>query len=174
MSSAGESARQIIKWLDLKPHPEGGFFTETYRCHDTVPAEALPRRYSGNRNLGTAIYFLLTSRDVSLFHRLQTDEIWHFYDGSPLILHFLHKNGIYETHKLGVDIDQAERPQIAALRGSWFGATVARKESFSLVGCTTAPGFDFADFELAERRQLLAIYPQHADIIKKLTPAPDQ
>ena len=166
------TADNIIRALNLTPHPEGGYFKETYRADETIAANSLPDRFGGGRRLGTAIFFLLTSRDVSCFHRIKADEIWHFYFGCPLLLHILQKNGSYRTITLGTAFDRGETPQATVLQGDWFGATVVNKEDFALVGCTTAPGFDFADFELADRQQLTRDYPRQIEIIKKLKPSP--
>lgn len=163
-------ATTIIKKLGLTPHPEGGYFKETYRSTEAITAASLPKRFGGDRSLGAAIYFLLKSRDVSCFHRIKADEIWLFHRGSALTLHLLYENGRYQTVSLGLDFDKEERPQVLVPQGVWFGATVDIADSFSLVSCTTFPGFDFDDFELADRRQLLQAYPQHANIINKLTP----
>jgi uncharacterized protein len=166
------TTKDIIDALSMAPHPEGGYFKETYRSDETIDANSLPSRFGGGRNLGTAIFFLLTSRDVSFFHRIKADEIWHFYLGSPLLLHILQKDGRYRAITLGTAFNRGETPQATVFQGDWFGATVINKNDFALVGCTTAPGFDFADFEIADRQQLLRDYPRQIDIIKTLTPSP--
>lgn len=164
------TASTIIKQLGLTPHPEGGYFKETYRSREAIAPAALPNRFEGPRNLGTAIYFLLKSSDVSCFHRIKADEMWYFHYGSPLTIHLLQANGFYRTMRLGLGFEKGQQPQVLVPQGVWFGATVDAADSFTLSSCTTFPGFDFADFELAGRSQLLQAYPQHADIIKKLTP----
>ncbi|MBU4200472.1 MAG: cupin domain-containing protein [Verrucomicrobia bacterium] len=160
-------------WIDqlaLRKHPEGGYFRETYRAKESLAASALPRRFSGDRRLSTAIYFLLQGQDVSRFHRIKSDELWHYYAGSALTLHVLDPAGGYTTIRLGPNPEQGELFQACLQAGNWFGATVDDPHSYALVGCTVAPGFDFADFELADRRQLLISHPQHAAIIRRLTP----
>jgi len=152
-----------IKKLNLAPHPEGGFFRETYRADMSVTREEV----KGKRNASTAIYFLLRSEDISHLHRIDADEVWHFYAGSALTVHVIHPDGRYENHVLG-DID-APRFQAVVPAGAWFGATVDTKNTYALVGCTVAPGFDFAGFEMANRDEMLSAYPAHETLIKRLT-----
>ena len=163
------TAEYWIEHLNLEPHPEGGFFREVYRSEESIGAPALPKRYESNRNFGTSIYFLLRSEDISHFHRLQTDEIWHFYHGSPLSLHIINAEGEYATQSLGKNPENGEQFQFVVPKGAWFGATVNEPESYTLVGCTMAPGFDFADFELGNRKKMLREFPQYEKIIKNLT-----
>lgn len=164
-----EKIEKLVKALDMVPHPEGGFFKETYRSEGTISKEALPLSFNGDRNYATAIYFLLTSSNFSAFHRIAQDEIWHHYEGAPLFVHVIHPNGDYERFSLGKDISAGERPQFTVYAGCWFGSSVALDNAYSLVGCTVSPGFDFNDFELAKRAELTALYPQHEAIISKLT-----
>jgi predicted cupin superfamily sugar epimerase len=159
-----------IRHLRLRQHPEGGYYRETYRAKETVAARALPRRFAGPRAFATAIYFLLPSGQVSYFHRLHSDEVWHYYAGSALTIHILKRSGRHQTVRLGPDPRRGQQFQAVMRAGDWFGATVDQPRSYTLVGCTVAPGFDFADFELAERRQLLAKYPRQAAVIERLTP----
>jgi len=164
--------KMASEWIDalgLVPHVEGGYYREMYRSGEVLPADVLPQRYSGPRCFSTAIYFLLKSDQVSRLHRLRTDEIWHFYAGSPLTLHLLTPDGEYQAIHLGADPDAAQCFQAVIPAGVWFGATVDAPDSFTLVGCTVAPGFDFADFELGRREKMLAGFPQHADLLKRLT-----
>lgn len=163
-----------VETLQLEPHPEGGFFHETYRSDETLRPEVLPERFKGPRNLGTAIYFMLTAGNFSAFHRLEADEIWHFHDGDVLEVHFIHPNGHYERHLVGMKPDEGAFPQLVIPRHVWFAAqTLGRKEEdgFSLIGCTVAPGFDFEDFELAERKKLLDQFPDHTSLIERFTRA---
>lgn len=164
-----KSAEYWIKQLDLQPHPEGGYFRETYRSGETIPNHALPGRFSGNRTFSTCIYYLLNQNQFSAFHRIRQDEIWHFYAGSPLTLHILNPNDSKRTITLGRDPDAGESLQAIVEAGNWFAAAVNDTESYALVGCTVAPGFDFADFELADREQLLEFFPDHRDLIEKYT-----
>ncbi len=158
-----------IRALDLRPHPEGGFFREIYRSGYRMARAGLPPRYSGDRSLSTSIYFLLLSGQVSRLHRLRSDEIWHFYEGSPVVIHTIEPGGAYAA--VGMSREALTGPGFQAVipAGWWFGAEVAAPDSFALVGCTIAPGFEFDDFELGRREELLASYPAHRGIIEKLT-----
>ena len=157
-------APELIARLQLVRHPEGGWFRETYRSAESVPVAGLPDRFAGDRVFSTAIYFLLEEGDISALHRIRSDELWHFYAGSPLLIHAILPDGSYQGWRLGTaDLFQAVVPA-----GCWFGAEPVDGE-FALVGCTVAPGFDFSDFELASRCQLTARYPQHADLISRMT-----
>lgn len=160
---------KIIKELDLKPHPEGGYFKETYRSKGMINKDSLPEAYNGERNYSTCIYFLLTSDTFSAFHKIKQDEIWHFYDGSPIHLHIISETGEYSTHIIGRDFSKGEVPQLVVHGNSWFAAKVINQDNYSLVGCTVAPGFDFSDFVLPTRAELTAQFPQHASIISELT-----
>lgn len=154
--------------LELVRHPEGGWFRETYRSGETMPAQALPERFNGSRSLATAIYFLLEAGDISALHRIKSDEIWHFYAGTTLLIHCISTDGGYQTIRLGADLQAGELFQAVVPAGCWFGAELA-EEGFALVGCTVSPGFDFSDFEMAGREQLFSSYPQHAQMITRMT-----
>ena len=158
----------IVEHLEMLPHPEGGFFKEVYRSEGIIPKEGL-QDFSGDRNYCTSIYFLLTSDNFSAFHRIKQDEIWHFYKGSPLYVHVIDKEGRYTRHEVGLELEQGQVPQLTVPRGCWFASSVKNENDFSFVGCTVAPGFDFEDFEMADRSKLTAAYPQHKEIIKNLT-----
>lgn len=160
-----------IERLDLRPHPEGGYFRETYRAAETIAGDALPKGFDGPRAFATAIYFLLTREAFSAFHRIRSDELWHFYAGDPVTLAILDADGKGQlaTQCLGRDPARGAMPQVVIPAGAWFAAEVASAGSFALVGCTVAPGFDFADFELAERGRLVERYPQHRNVIERLT-----
>lgn len=162
-------AQQIIEKLKLEQHPEGGFFRETYRSVDEIDEGNLDSKYKGSRSYATCIYFLLTSDSFSAFHRIIQDEIWHFYDGSPLLLHIITNEGSYSSVIIGDDIANGETPQFVVPGGCWFAANVVNNDDYSLLGCTVSPGFDFRDFELPEQKELLLKFPQHQIIIKKLT-----
>lgn len=164
-----EIAKKIVEQLGLMPHPEGGNFKEVYRAEEKIVKEFLPERFSGDRNFSTSIYFMLAGNDKSLFHRIKSDEIWHFYSGTALILHQIDTNGNYSRIKIGNEILSGETPQLVVAKGNWFAAEVEDKNSYSLVGCTVSPGFDFADFELAEQKDLCDKFPQHSGLIKKFT-----
>jgi predicted cupin superfamily sugar epimerase len=153
-------ARFWIEHLSLSPHPEGGHFRETYRAGG---------RTDGGRSFSTAIYYLLRSHEVSALHRLRSDELFHFYAGSSLTVHVIRPDGNYEALEIGDDPDRGNVHQAVVPAGSWFGATVEEPDSFALVGCTVAPGFDFDDFEQAAGPELIALYPHHRDLIERLT-----
>ena len=162
-------ARHWIEQLNLQPHPEGGWFRETYRSDEVVPASALPDRFGGERCFSTSIYFLLEGENISALHRIKSDEVWHFYDGASLTIHVIAPNGEYSEIRLGRNSDAGEALQAIVPAGCWFGADLEDKESYALVGCTVAPGFDFTDFEMADRDSLLKLYPRHMEIITRLS-----
>lgn len=159
----------IIAALGLAPHPEGGWYRETYRDTLRLPGAALPR--GAPRSASTAILYLLDAGSFSALHRIASDEVWHFHLGDPLIVHVLHEDGRREDLRLGRDILGGDLVQAVVPRGAWFGARLAEGGRFALVGCTVAPGFDFADFELAERAVLVARMPEHAALIAAMTRA---
>jgi len=163
------TADDYIRALKLQPHPEGGWYRESYRSAESIPQDALPERFPGPRRFATAIYFLLTSDSCSALHRIKSDELWHFHAGSALTLHLFDPDADYRALLLGPDPRSGESFQALAPAGCWFGATVEQPESFALVGCTVAPGFDFADFELGERAALLREYPSQRRLIERLT-----
>lgn len=157
-----------VDHLGMQRHPEGGWYKETYRSDGVVPGSVLAD-FDGDRSFATGIYFLLTEANFSAFHRIKSDEMWHFYDGDGLYVHEIRPNGHYIHHKLGLDLQNGEQPQLVISANSWFASEVKEGGNCCLVGCTVSPGFDFEDFELAERDQLLAAYPQCANIITRLT-----
>lgn len=159
----------IITRLNLAPHPEGGFFRETYRSRGEIFNNSLDKDYKGKRNYSTCIYFLLTSDNFSAFHRLIQDEIWHFYDGSPIELHIISDLGVYTKHTIGMDLQKGEVPQFVVPGRSWFAAEVVNQNAYSLIGCTVSPGFSFEDFELKSRNDLIALFPDQKEIISRLT-----
>lgn len=163
-----KSAEYWIEKLGLLAHPEGGFYRETYRSSESIPAEGLPLRFDGHRNFSTSIYFLLRSEDRSLFHRIKSDELWHFHQGGSLTLYVLHE-GKLSLKKLGGNPDEGESLQVIVPANCWFGAIVNTPDSFVLAACTVAPGFDFRDFEMATRAELIASYPNYEKEIIKLT-----
>jgi hypothetical protein len=163
------SAKYWIEKLELTRHPEGGYYREVYRSGENIGADALPARYQGQRCFATSIYFLLKGDEFSSFHRIQSDETWHFYDGSTLELFVLNDGGFINRFLLGRHVEKSESLQVTIPRNHWFGAKVADPDGFALLGCTVAPGFHFDDFELAERSALLQQFPEHAELIKQLT-----
>jgi len=159
------TAKSIIKELKLKKHPEGGYFSEVYRSNEVIRKIHLPERFKGDRNFSTSIYFLLNYNDFSSFHRLKADEVWHFYSGSPLNIYIIQNNGRLKKIILGKN----HLYQSVILAEQWFAAEVSKPKSYSLVGCTVSPGFDFKDFELGECEKLIELYPKHKSLIKRLT-----
>lgn len=160
------SADEVIASLGLMPHPEGGFFVETFRAAP-LPLE-LPER--GLRSASTAIYFLLRSEDFSALHVVSSDEAWHHYYGDPLELHCFDAAGQHRAVVLGTDFAAGERPQHVVRAGELQGARVrAGLHGFALCGCTVAPGFDFADFRMPARAELLAALPHARDWVLALT-----
>jgi predicted cupin superfamily sugar epimerase len=164
-----KDARYWIEKLRLEPHPEGGYFRQTYRSEVSLAKSALPAGFGGARAASTAIYFLLEGEEFSAFHRLRSDEMWHFYVGDPLIVHVIDPNGSYSEIQLGSQAEAGEVLQAVVTAGCWFASRVRDAKSYALVGCTVSPGFDFEDFELANRKELVRIYPQHAKLIETLT-----
>lgn len=169
MNQMEKDAAYWIGRLQLKRHPEGGHFRETYRSSLSIEQRALPASFNGNRSVSTAIYFLLEKDEFSAMHRIASDELWHFYAGDGLVIYELMTDGSLKSHRLGNDAEKGEAFQVVVRAGSWFGARLDNGGEYALVGCTVAPGFDFEDFELAERLQLIELYPQHREIIKSLT-----
>lgn len=164
------AAHQIITLLNPTPHPEeGGYFIETYRSSETVSDEALPIRYRGLRSLGTAIYYLLTPETFSAMHRLQSDEIFHFYLGDPVEMLQLFPDGSGKTIMIGSDIFKGMQPQVIVPRGVWQGTRLTQEGRFALLGTTVSPGFDSADYESGRKDELLRSYPQFQDLIIALT-----
>lgn len=162
-------AHDWISFLSLLPHPEGGYYREIYRSEGMIAQPNLPFRYSGGRAYATAIFYLLEGHQVSSLHRLRSDEQWFHIDGGALTIHRIAPDGSYEAHRIGKNTAKGERPHAMVPQGHWFGGSVDERDSFALVGCFVAPGFDFDDFELGKRDELLRAFPQHAGIITRLT-----
>jgi uncharacterized protein len=160
--------RKLINQFDLQSHPEGGWYKQTYRSTEYISAAALPGRFRGDRPFSTAIYFLLEEGNFSAFHRIKSDECWHFYLGDPLEIYVLQQNGELTVTTLGNDINKDYLFQFVVPADCWFASRPAPGSQYCFVGCTVAPGFDFADFELANAEHLISKYPQHTTIIKEL------
>lgn len=174
MSETGDrvtrpTAEELIKHLKLARHPEGGWYKETYRSTETIPREALPDRFGGQRSFCTAIYFLLERGDISALHRIKSDEQWYFHAGASLTIHVLTPDGEHQELNLGSNVTADESFQVVVPAGCWFGAEVSGNGSYALVGCAVAPGFDFNDFEMGSRNTLLKQFPSHANIIQRMT-----
>ncbi|MEN9685723.1 MAG: hypothetical protein RLZZ28_1509 [Bacteroidota bacterium] len=158
----------MVAAFGLLPHPEGGYYRETYRSAVQIAQNALPVGFSGDRVLSTSIYFLLEKGNFSAFHRIKSDECWHFYAGDPLLIHVIENNGNYQLIRLGKNIEQGETFQAMVAAGAWFASETAPGGEFSLVGCTVSPGFDFQDFELAKAAILATRFPERKSLIKRL------
>jgi predicted cupin superfamily sugar epimerase len=159
-------------WIDklrLSRHVEGGAFREVYRSDLVLQRKSLPLFFQGDRNAATHIYFLLRQDEFSAFHRIAADELWHFYAGDPLLVYEIMHNGRLVTHRLGNDPEKGESFHAVIRAGNWFASAPAEGGEYALAGCTVAPGFDFADFELADRGVLVSQYPGYTDLIKKYT-----
>jgi predicted cupin superfamily sugar epimerase len=150
-----------INTLSLQEHPEGGYYARTYESKDRIRKDALPDSFSGDRAISSSIYFLLKGNQFSAFHRIKSDELWHHYDGCGLCIYVIHPDGRGESLMLGKELDQGFRFQHVVPAGTWFASKPVEENGFSLCGCTVAPGFDFADFEMAEKTELMMAYPQH-------------
>lgn len=163
------SAAYWIEKLQLTRHIEGGSFREIYRSPWMLHPPALPSEITQPRNLLTSIYFLLEKQQFSAFHRIKSDELWHFYAGDSLCLYELLPSGLLKIHHLGPHGEQGDQFQCVITAGNWFAAQVKTGGEYTLAGCTVAPGFDFADFELADREKLTREYPQHKELISRYT-----
>ncbi len=158
------ASADLIRRLDLLPHPEGGYYRETYRA-----ADAVTRGDGAQRSACTAIYYLLCDGAWSTWHRIRSDELWHFHAGGALLVHVLAPDGAYRRLRLGdalKDPDAAFQAVVPA--GSWFAAELADPAGYALAGCTVAPGFEFSEFELADAAELQGLYPAQAGLIARL------
>jgi predicted cupin superfamily sugar epimerase len=167
MDNDSTIAARLIERLQLQPHPEGGYYRETYRAAETLVRPSL----GVTRTASTAIYYLLCDGAYSAWHRIQSDEVWHFYAGGPLHVHVLDDDGALATHRLGNAIEDPRAVfQAVVPARCWFAAEPVSADRHTLVGCTVAPGFEFSDFELADAGQLAAQFPAHAGLIARLAP----
>jgi predicted cupin superfamily sugar epimerase len=162
------TTQQLIQHYGLQPHPEGGWYKETYRSDEHIAGSVLPARFGDNRAFSTAIYFLLEKNNFSAFHRIKSDECWHFYAGDLLLIYVISSQGVLDIIQLGNDITKGQLFQYVVPANCWFASRPAPGSAFCFVGCTVSPGFDFADFELANIEALVASYPMHENIIREL------
>jgi uncharacterized protein len=169
MYSGAVSAEELIRILRLRLHPEGGYFAETYRSGGLIARGNLPARFAGDRPYSTSIYFLLPHSATSRLHRLAADEIWYFHLGGPLTIVELQPDGAVEQIVLGADVRNGQRLQHVVKAGTWFGAFTNPQSKYALVGCAVAPGFDYADFEIGKRQQLIKGFPHAKALIERLT-----
>lgn len=159
--------KQIIENLNLKAHPEGGFYRETYRSKIFVAEKNLPDAFGGRRSLSTSILFFLPANTFSAFHRLRQDEVWYFQSGEGPVIHCIFQDNKYRKVNMGPGTLKNEQPQVTIPAGTLFAAEA--RNQYSLVGCLASPGFDFADLEMPTAAQLIKSHPKHENIIKKLT-----
>jgi uncharacterized protein len=162
-------AEDIIRRLGLIRHPEGGYYREIYRSDEQIPAAALPERFKGSRCFSTCIVFLIAGEDFSAFHRLKSDEVWLFLDGAPLRIDTIEPDGTNRSFEMGRDLYAGQEPVAVLCAGWWFGAKCLSRDSYSLVSCVVAPGFDAGDFELGRRPDLVRLFPRHKKLIEGLT-----
>jgi predicted cupin superfamily sugar epimerase len=162
------SSQHLIELYKLQPHPEGGHYLRTYCSTEQISAVSLPERFKANRFISTAIYFLLEGKQFSAFHRIKSDELWHFYAGCGLSIYVIHPNGEGEILKLGNDIENGYSFQQVVKAGCWFASKPADENGFAFVGCTVAPGFDFEDFEMGEKEELMKAFPKHRTWFEEL------
>lgn len=153
-------AARLAKKLGLEKHPEGGYFKQTYKSGTIVNVQG----YQGPRYIATAIYYMLAGGEFAAFHRIKSDEIWHHYAGGSIRLYMIDGDGGLSKIKLGKDM-----PQAVIKAGTWFAAALASKRSYCLLGCTVSPGFDYRDWEIGNRGDLLRMYPQHRKMIERYT-----
>jgi predicted cupin superfamily sugar epimerase len=166
-----QAAKKIVERFALTPHPEGGFYREVYRSTLTVTRPGVPAGTEARRAAGTHIYFMLADGQISAFHRVRgTDEIWHLYAGGPLEVHTIDAGGAHSARTLTTDLSTGE-PATVVAAGDWQAARLAPGAAWAFCGCTVAPGFDFADFEMPPGARLIEAHPAHAAIIRELTHA---
>ncbi|MEE4285565.1 MAG: cupin domain-containing protein [Mariniphaga sp.] len=153
-----------IEKLELEKHPEGGWFREIYLSDDIVPQTGLPSNFRGERSFATSIYYLLEGTDFSAFHRIKSDEIWHYYTGTSAIEILSLQKGKMEKYLVGADPESGQTFQVIVPKNTWFASRLVNPEGYALAGCTVSPGFHFEDFELANSR-LVEEYPEFRDEI---------
>jgi uncharacterized protein len=160
----------LIKQLGLQPHPEGGFYRRTY-CSDERITRIKADGASTQRHASTGIYYLLHGQAYSAWHRIDSDEMWHFYAGDSLLIHMLDEHGAYNVQRLGNLLKEPDAVfQFVVPAGCWFAAEREGSQGYSLAGCTVAPGFEFETFALADTQTLLRRYPNHEAVIRRLAP----
>ena len=162
------NTKKLIAHYSLLPHPEGGWYKETYRSTNKIIQSALPSYFTEERVFSTAIYFLLEQGNFSASHKIKSDECWHFYAGQTLLVYVINAEGKLDIIKLGNDIENGEVFQYVVPANCWFASIPANHTKFCFVGCTVSPGFDFNDFELAKADDLIIEFPNLSDEIKKL------
>jgi len=158
----------LIQRYGLESHPEGGWYKQSYKSNEQIAARALPERFGTSRVFSTAIYFLLEKGNFSAFHRIKSDECWHFYAGDPLLIYIIEQTGELKVISLGSDHESGQSFQYVVPANCWFASRPAPESEYCFVGCTVSPGFEFDDLELADASELSTFYPQHKPIIIEL------
>lgn len=156
-----------VKQLGLIEHPEGGYYKETYRSPLQIDLSSVNKNWDGKRSLSTGIYFLLEKNNFSAFHRIKSDELWHFYGGDPITIHMIDSNGEYKSQDVGSDLEKGEVLQYLVPANTWFASEIKGDRNYALVGCTVSFGFDFKDFEMADK-SLIVEFPKHEKVLKRL------
>jgi uncharacterized protein len=173
-----KTAAHWIQHLELEKHPEGGAYARVYTSNLLLKQISLPKDFHGDRPVCTHIFYLLQQNEFSAFHRIRSDELWHFYDGDALKIYEINNDarpddpvgrGNLIEHSLGLDIENGQLPLCVIKAGNWFAAELISDSAYALVGCTVSPGFDFAEFELADREKLILQHSRYKDVIRRLT-----
>ncbi|MCB0411574.1 MAG: cupin domain-containing protein [Bdellovibrionales bacterium] len=170
------TAEDIIKAMDLKPLPEeGGYYRETYRSdYGTNSARVFGIDADSDRNISTAIYYLISKGSFSAIHRIKSDEVFHFYAGDPIEMIQIDESGKMEKFIMGPDVLSGQQPQVVVPRGVWQALRLVGDGSWGLLGTTVAPGFEFEDFEVGDRETMLELFPQHSEDIIRYTREPGE
>jgi predicted cupin superfamily sugar epimerase len=163
------TVNDLVDLYEMTPHPEGGYFKETYRSVGKIFSSSDQEKFQSERHFSTAIYFLLPSGAKSKLHRIASDEVWHFYLGGPMTVVQIFPSGEIKKVVLGQDLKNAQRVQHTVPAGCWFGGFPNPGTDFSFVGCTVAPGFEFQDFQMGDPDELLRLYPHAKELIQDLT-----
>jgi predicted cupin superfamily sugar epimerase len=165
MTTISKQAQNIIKIFELEPHIEGGWFRRTFQSDRTYDTIGL----SGTRHCTTSIVYLLSKSEFSAFHKLKQYETWHFYAGDQIIIYWFDANGTLQSKILGNNYDKGDVPQLTINPDTYFAAELMECSEYAFVGCSVSPGFDYADFSIASRSELITLYPEHSKIITRLT-----
>ena len=164
------TADEVKRILGLAPHPrEGGWFVQTWKSEEAIAADCFGGRYDGARATGTAIYYLLEPDTFSEMHVLDSDEVFHHYLGGAVEMLQLFADGSSSRVVIGKDIAAGQKPQHVVPRGVWQGSRLVAAEGFALLGCTVSPGFEYVDYRDASAEELIAKWPQEAELIRLLT-----
>lgn len=163
------TAHDWIDHLSMRLHPEGGWFSESYTKAPLFLPTLSSQYYSSERRLYSSIYYLLEEGDFSAFHQLETDEMWHHYQGGVLRVFMIDSSGSLTVRRLGGDAAGGAVFQLLVPHHTWFAVEPEAGSGFALCGCTLTPGYSDEDFRMAKRDELIEIFPLHSDLIKRLT-----